>query len=1020
MHGALVKLVRLSVLLSLFLLTQTGHSLDRSRTITQFHHTKWTSRDGAPSQVVALAQTTDGFLWIGTSRGLFRFDGVRFERFVPSDGTELPSDNIYALTATGDGGLWVSFRPTGLGFVKDGVMQVFTRKEHLPRSQIYCFGIDGKNRVWAGTHDGLALRRADGGWDEIGKDWGFAPKRVRTMLTDRQGTMWVAVDETIVKLEKGSDRFQETGEIVNIITALAESPDGRIWKGEAFESLRPVSAARSGAPGYGIKFSRYVGGVLFDSDGTLWFTDEDGIKRLRNPLDLDSDILSVKDPRLEVLDLGDDLSGPILEDHEGNIWIGTPQGLHRFRYSYFVPNKASSRYRNMTLLADPVRGVWVGSSLQLPLAHIDGESVRMFPDAMYISSVYRDFGGTVWWGRHSRLLKQVGDEITPFVQPSELTSDWIWEVYPGHEDGHMWASAGDSGIVSFEDGQWGKRQRLSGLPDRGPSASFPESPGRTWLGYTENRVVLVENGIAKMFTFSDGIELGRIRVIRKGGGRVWVGGELGLALFDGSRFHSIETTNGGRFGTVSGIVFSRDGAMWLNEVQGVVRIPEDQVRAIVSNPGHRTEFRQFDSKDGLPGAPQMNWTVSTAVESADGRLWFATDGGLASIEPDKLIENPLPPPVSIRSLNAGEKQYDVNRAIELPQGTEDLSIEYTALSLSIPERVQFRYLLEGVDSEWRDAHSRREAFYTNLGPGEYRFRVIASNNDGVWNDEGAVLVFRILPMFYQTNWFLALCVLGAAGIVILGVRWRLEQLKYRMRLQFEERLAERGRIAQDLHDTLLQGFVSASMHMDVAVDSLPEPSPERRRFERLHEMIKRLISEGRETVKGLKSNGITDRERFEELFFEMREEFDIDHSVEFRPRVGDLPGPLHPIIGEEVRRIAHEAVFNAFRHADASSIEATLEYSARRLILSVRDDGRGIEPDIAKLGREGHWGLTGMRERAEKIGGKLKVWSSNGRGTEIQLSVPGRVAFVRSDPGPVLRILERAYARFRRVRPENK
>ena len=989
------------------LLAQESYALDPSRTILQLHNTKWTSREGAPSQVIALAQTVDGFLWIGTSRGLYAFDGVKFERYQPPGNVELPSDNIYTLKASPDGGLWVSFRPSGIGFIKDGKIDVVTANDKLPSSQIYCLAFDGKGRLWAGTHNGLALRQEDGSWKDIGEEWGFAPRRVWSMFTDRSGRMWAAVDGSIVVLTPNVDRFQETGERVSPVTSFSESPDGRVWRSEVGGFVRPTPHSANVSPGFGVKASRIVGSILFDRDGGLWFTDEHGVKRLRSPEILKGDLIEIDDPRIEVFETGDNLSGPLLEDREGNIWIGSPQGLSRFRYSYFTPHSSSSRYRNMTLAADSERGIWIGSSLNLPLVHFDGESARPFPQATSISSVSRVSEGVVWWGADSHLFRQAGNVITPFAPPAHLKGDWLWEVFHNDAGSFQWVNLGDQGLVSFDNGKWGTWTRPTGLPDRGPSASFREDSGRTWLGYTENRVALLEQGVGKLFTLADGIDVGRVRVIRSGHDRIWIGGERGLSIFDGNRFHKIQSAE--RLGTVSGIVFSRDGSMWLNEAQGIVRIAKEDVDRIIQNPAAHLSFRRFDFEDGLPGSPQMNWTVSSAVEDTDGRIWFATDGGLVSIDPLNLLSNSIPPPVSIRSLVVNDQPYNIHQPIELPKGTEDLSIEYTALSLSIPERVQFRYMLEGVDSEWREANSRREAFYTNLGPGEYRFRVIASNNDGVWNNDGAVLNFQILPRFYQTNWFLGLCGLLAAALALIVVRLRVEQVKNRMSLKFEERLAERGRIAQDLHDTLLQGFVSASMQLDVAVDSLSDKAPEKPRFERIHDMIKRLINDGRETVKGLRSSQTAGRQAFEEFFFQIRDEVDLERSVDFRIVTSGQTRQLHPLIHDEIRHIAHEAIVNAFRHADATRIEVSIEYSARKFFLSIRDNGQGIEPEIVRSGLDGHWGLTGMRERAEKVGAGLKIWSTKGRGTEIELNVPGRLAYEHWEISSVSRLVDRLF-----------
>ncbi|HKP67799.1 MAG TPA: two-component regulator propeller domain-containing protein [Pyrinomonadaceae bacterium] len=1006
------QFLKLALLVFVCLLTTaTAYSLDPSRLLTQFHHTAWTARDGAPSQISALAQTADGYLWIGSARGLFRFDGVKFERYVPPPGIELPAHNIYSLKATQDGGLWVSFRPSGVGFIKDGRIEVFTEKTQLPSSQIYCFGIDGKGRLWAGTHNGLALWQDDGGWTEIGNDWGFIPRRVRAIFTDRSGRMWVVVDNSVVMLPPTEDRFEESGAGSGVFTALGEAPDGRMWIGEFNHLIAPLvhpSNSPSG-PSYTIKPSRIVGSMLFDRDGGLWFTDDDGLKRVCHPNRQTHDLVAVDDSEFEVFGATDGLSGsyanPIVEDREGNIWVGTAQGLDRFRYSYFLAHRASSEYRNITLMPDAKSGVWAGSSIKLPLAHFDGTSVRTFANAMYISSVFRDDDGVTWWGAQGRLLRQSGDSITQYAQPADLKIDWLWEIFGNDSNDLLWTSLGDDGLVGFKNGKWESRTPPSNLPDRGPSASYRENASRTWLGYTENRLALVEGGQAKLFTAEDGIDVGRIRVIRGGAGGIWVGGELGLAFFDGNRCRTIRTDSADRFGTVSGIVFSNDGSLWLNEVRGIVRISHEDVSSIVRDPNHNVSFRRFDYHDGLPGAPQMNWTVSTAVESSDGRLWFATDGGLVSIDPANLVSNPLPPPVSIGYLSSNGQSYEPNVEIELPEGTEDLSIGYTALSLSIPERVEFRYMLDGVDPDWRDAHDRREAFYTNLGPGDYHFRVIAANNDGVWNRDGAIVRFRILPRFYQTNWFLALCGVFLVAAAVVAYRLRVRQVKARLHMQFEERLAERTRIAQDLHDTLLQGFVSASMQLDVAVDNLATDSPVRPRLERVHEMVGQLIQEGRNTVKGLRTPGVDGSEGFEQPFFRLRDENDLQRSVDFRVIITGKPRSLHPVIFDEVSHIAHEALVNAFRHSKAKRIEAEVEYTSRALRLSVRDDGDGIDQNIVRSGRDGHWGLSGMRERAENIKSTLKVWSRPAAGTEIELTVPADIAYQERRQGVVRRIM---------------
>jgi signal transduction histidine kinase len=342
----------------------------------------------------------------------------------------------------------------------------------------------------------------------------------------------------------------------------------------------------------------------------------------------------------------------------------------------------------------------------------------------------------------------------------------------------------------------------------------------------------------------------------------------------------------------------------------------------------------------------------------------------------------------------------VSSGLRLPPNTKNLELQYAALSLTAPERVRFRYKLEGYDADWRGPLSARSATYTNLPPRDYRFQVIASNNDGVWNEEGAALEFTIVPAFHQTRAFFLLCAAAAGCLVWAGYRWRIRQVRSRLQLQFRERLAERTRIAQELHDTLLQGFLSASMQLHVAVDHVPAETADKRRLNRVLELMRSVIEEGRNAVKGLRSSpGCHDD--LEEAFSRVGEELDAKEGIGFRVIGEGQARPLHAVIRDEVYRIGREAVINAFQHSGANRIEVEVEFAAKGLRVTVRDDGRGIDPQLLESGREGHWGLAGMRERAKSIGARLKVWSRALGGTEIELSVPSCIAFrAQSRPWP--------------------
>ena len=972
--------------LALLLLGRSSASSAEQRRLPALHHTAFLAHEGAPSQIVALAQTTDGYLWIASSLGLFRFDGFQFERYEPPG---VPSHNIYSIWETSDGGLWISFRPSGLGYLKDGRMRFFTRPEELPSTEVHSFAPGRDGRVWASTRSGLAL--FDGTrWKEIGPEWGIGRQTPRhsvtSMLVDREGTFWVTVDGWAYSLKQGARVFEKRGR-VGFVSAMTESPDGRLW-GIGGGAFRPLTG------GTGIHLdSREAEHVLIDREGSLWvIAREEGIRRFRLQAGSGSDAAESFRER-------DGLTGmptALIEDREGNIWIGTNKGLDRFRPTQVMSIALPAGYRDLTLRAGDNGEVWVASAADHPLLQIrDEEPPRVVQAGRKTSSVYRDPRGVVWWGGEGGLWRQRGGKFEYFPQPRDVPPlEWFWEVFGGDGEGVL-VGVGDSGVFRFREGVW-SADRPAGLPDVAPDASFADAQGRTWLGYMGNRVVLLEGDRLRWFSNQDGLEIGRIRVIRGRGSHLWFGGELGLALFQDGRFRTIRVAGRESFGTVAGIVEATDGSLWLNEMNGLVHITSDEVRKVVADPNHPVAVQILDFLDGLPGAGQMNFNCSTAIEASDGKLWFATDNGLVRIDPARNPRNTVKPPVTIRSVEAGGRLYDARSPVSLPSGTSSLRIDYTALSLSIPERVQFRYRLEGLDDDWRDAGTRRAAFYTKLPPGTYRFRVVASNNDGVWNETGAAVDLSIAPRFFQTRWFLLLCVASGGVLTWTMYRWRLRQVSRRMAVRFNERLAERTRIAQELHDTLLQGFVSASMSLHVAADQVPADSPARPRLTRVLELMRIVIDEGRNAVRGLWTPQV---DSLEEALSRARLELNGPEAMDFRVVSEGEPRPLTGIVREEVYRIGREALANAFLHSGAARVEVEVEFTSSKLRVLIRDDGRGIEPSVLEKGREGHWGLRVMRERADRAGARLRVWSRSGLGTEVEVTVPGTIAF-RSDLEP--------------------
>jgi hypothetical protein len=420
----------------------------------------------------------------------------------------------------------------------------------------------------------------------------------------------------------------------------------------------------------------------------------------------------------------------------------------------------------------------------------------------------------------------------------------------------------------------------------------------------------------------------------------------------------------------------------------VLRVTRDKLR---NDQLAETDVNEFGVADGLQGTEGVRRNRSVTHDPS-GMIWFSLSSGLAVVNPNRLARSSEPAIVHINSIAADGSPVELSPNIHIPSARQRIAFSFVGLSLVIPERVKFRYRLDGFDHEWSAPVSSGEAIYTNLNPGFYQFHVMASNSEGSWNSAVASIGFEITPAFWQTWWF-RLAVLLVVGLIGLSLyRMRLLQVTKQLNVRFEERLAERTRIAQELHDTLLQGFLSASMQLDVAVDQLPESSPVRPRLVRVLELMRQVIDEGRKAIRGVRSSN-DNAEDIAVALSGLNQELNSSGETVFRVIVEGSARALHPITRDEVYSIGREAVVNAFRHARAKSITVEVLYLENQLRLLISDDGCGINSDVLESGRDGHWGLSGMRERAERIKARLKVRSRVGSGTEVELSVPAAVAF---------------------------
>lgn len=961
------------------------------RTMAQFVHKAWVAKDGAPANIMAITQTTDGFLWLASTQGLYRFDGMEFERFEPL-GQPLPSPSAYSLLSCPNGDLWVGYAATGISRLRNGTNRNYTAADGLPDGAVMSIAQDPQGAIWAATQGGLA--RFDGArWRKIGDESGFEGTPI-SLYVARNGTLWASTTDTIFYLPPGASAFRRNGLDAPWVMHMQQSANGTMWMAETVRSVRPMPPSPMDA-----EISLGSQRILFDRDGSLWITSlGDGLRRVPYPDRLTHEKFGKSSEQLDSFTTKNGLSGDhataIYQDREGNVWVGTQAGLDRFTRGAVVPGPgASQRLVAMAMAPGTAGDVWF-ADLSGVLGRVrDNQWLpskpRMFAAAF---SAAPDPNAGIWWATFGRAFREVDGQFEPIEYPPAYAHNSGPVRITVDPAGALWIS-GSYGIFVRRGGEWNAVNVPAGFPGKTPSLAYADPAGRVWFGYKENAILIVDRSAQRVLSTRDGLRAGTVCAILASGSLAWIAGSNGLQLFDGHRVRDIRPTDGREFGNISGVMETSDGSLWLNVYSGVARIAPPAVSRLKSG-GGAAEYSLFDTSDGLPGATQQFQPYPTLVQASDGTLWFGTSGGPASIDPKNLPRNALPPPVAIRSLTAERKRYTSSAGLRLPVLTRDLEIAYTALSLTIPERVRFRYKLEGSDKDWRDAGTRRQAFYTNLGPGEYRFLVTACNNDGVWNNDAASMSFRIDAAFYQTVWFEALCWAAGLTLVWLLYRFRLREAAGQIHSRLEERIAERERIARELHDTLLQSFQGLMLRLQVVDDLLP-PGKAKEHLEQSLERADQAIAEGRRAVRGLRTSAI----RANDLAAALRNaanEFVDGCSTTFDLVVEGGVRELPPILCEEVFRIAREALANAFLHAEARKIEAEITYGERHFRLRIRDDGKGIPADILAKGRPGHYGLSGMRERARQIGGRLEIWSGAHRGAEIELDIPGSIAYANS------------------------
>jgi signal transduction histidine kinase/ligand-binding sensor domain-containing protein len=960
------------------------YGLDPSRTLTQYVHRIWQVQQGLPeSSIYSLLQTRDGYLWLGTQAGLVRFDGVRFttlESLVPA----APA-NVWIRAAIEDpqGAVWFGTNESGVFRLARGVLTHFSQKEGLPSNTVQCLVLL-KEDVWACTPAGLArfsgekitvyrvedglssndVRAAavgadgklwiggDNAWLSVWNGSRFDPHPltsipadtgVRALAAAGEGTLWIGTTAGLIGLKNGAERLftAKQGLADDWILTLATSLDGSLWIGtrNGFSRWREGEIV-SFRPKDGLSQST-VFSIYEDRERSLWVGTKHGLNQF-----LDGRAI----PYTINEGLPSNDTGPVLQDKRGNMWIGTlGAGLSRFdgrRFTSVTVNNglasnvinALAEGRNAPDATDSV--LWVGTDRGLNRLR-DGRVDQTFTVAQGlpandVRSLMIDDSGTLW------VATQAGPAALrngKFDQPSGIAIR-APVLALGQDGAHRIYFATANGVRSYADGK-SEELTVNGAPLRGADAFYRDAQGILWIGMLSGGLRMVENGKISTFLMRDG-------------------------LFDAE---------------IYGIVGDDQDRLWMACSKGIFSVPRADLRRfaagelskITSNPYSPTDaLRVIECKAGVQPAASM---------ASDGHLWFSTIRGLIVLDSRHLLRKTPPPPIVVEDITVNGEQEQPSEIGALPPGRKNIEFRYSGLTFLAPGRVTFRYMLEGYDKDWIDAGTRREAYYTNLPPGTFHFRVSGCNSDGMCNEAASAVSFTLASHYYQRIWFWPLCALALGMATWLAYQLRIR----RLREHFSLILTERNRIARELHDTLIQGLSGITMEMQALAARMHSPQ-DRGTLDDIIQDAGTCLRETRRSVAGLRSGQANSglASAIEQAARQLTE----TKPIRLKLKLGKNGKGLPADVEYNLVRIAQEAVTNSVKHSGARTVEVALDYSHRSVHLSVKDDGAGFAQGENGHGRAGHYGLIGMKERASHIGAELELASSPGRGTMVSVTLP--------------------------------
>ncbi|WP_164857258.1 sensor histidine kinase [Sphingomonas crocodyli] len=974
---------------------------------TAYTHQKWNRERGAPKQIFGIAQGKDGYLWLASGEGLYRFDGVRFDRIQPSGPAIHGAPS--AVLATRNGDVWTNYDQSHrFAIYRGGRLTLAPPAPVTHRVVKMAEAPDGTIWVLNDGEDDPLLRLKDGRWTVYGSRQGIPVDNPFDLVIAQDGTLWLSHGLAVFRLPPGGTRFERYFSRDNSIARLAIDPAGRIWISETFGSYPITGPNGRGAPpplrhAYQTDRPQIRGFSLFDRAGNLWMaTEYRGVQRVAKPDPRGAPNPEAAAAAIESFTTREGLSSDVTErafqDREGNVWIGTEKGLDKFRPATVTnePGLNDPHVFGDQLLAARDGTVFILQSRTVYSVASNGNPTAFLTTRVKPTTVCEAPNGDIWIAVHTRISiwrngRNIGSR--PDI-PTDIT------VYDCAFDaaGNYWISAARGGLFRLRGQHW---ERMFGetSPQFRPRSMIADAQGKILIQWNNRELRFVGDrpgpAILHPFRIDDPEPVSLYAppaVLSRA--HFYAGGPDGVARMIDGHWQIIRKDRLPQLIGVNGIIVTANGDHWFTASGGIIHLKKAEAERAFADPAYRPKAEIFDEDSGLKSLPHSR-SRHAIVQGGDGRLWIATQAGSVWIDPDNVVRNPHPPKLAIGMVRTDSQLYRDPTHVRLPAGQGKVEIDFAVLSLSNPGRVSAEYRMEGQDDRWIDSEGRRQAFYTNLPPGQYRFRLRAANEDGVRSPDEASVLIEVPPTFFQSIWFLFILALVALGLLWALLRLRSAQVAAQTRTSLEQRLIERERIARDLHDTLLQGIQGLIFRIQAVADRMTPGGDDRRLLDTALDRADELVIRGRDSVRDLRMNG--DGNDLRRVMQTAADGALLDEAIAVRFVEAGLPRPIHPLALSEIKFITGEALFNIGRHAGASAIEVATTYGRRMLRLRIHDNGRGIDADIIqKGGKDGHYGLLGMRERAEAIGGRLIVRSELGGGTEVIIEVPSKIAYERS------------------------